>query len=113
MRSKLIFIGVIVFLALYIRFLSDPLNATAAFLIAGIIPGTKIMLGVWPMVVFTLIIIYFLAKYIAHIKLKFLENTSQTIKKESAKKQFEDAHKTDFARKDSSVIAAPKATVIN
>ena len=111
MRGKLIFTSCVVLITLYTRLIPDPLNATATFLIAGIIPSTHIMLGVWPMVLFTLLMIYLIVKYIAHIRLKFLENTATTITKERIKKEFEASHKTESI-KDNRVIAAPKVHII-
>lgn len=111
MRGRLFVISFVVVVTLYTRVIPDPLNATAAFIIAGIIPGTHIMLGVWPMVLFTLFIIYLIGKFVVHIKLKFLENTAQTITQERIKKEFEDSHKTESA-KDNRVIAAPNIHTI-
>lgn len=106
MRRRLLLFGFLVVVILYTSLIPDPLNATAAFLIAGVVPGTNLMLGVWPMILLSMLLIRLIVKYLAHIKLKFLENTAHTITQEKIKKEFEASHKTE-SKKDHRVIAAP------
>ncbi len=107
MRVKLILLVTILVVLAYSQTLKSPLNSAVAFVVGGIIPGTNIMLGVWPMLLIGLVAVVGVMKYISHIRLKFLENTSKTITAEKLVEDFKQANSTEVATKNTSVIAAP------
>ncbi len=106
MRGKLLFLSFVGLVILYTKVIPSPLNSAVAFVVGGIIPGTTIMLGFWPMIIIGIILIYLLIKFVAHIKLKFLENTAKTITAERLVSEFKDVNSSGVETKNNSVIAA-------
>jgi hypothetical protein len=106
MRGKLLFLSFVGLVILYTKVIPSPLNSAVAFVVGGIIPGTNIMLGIWPMILLGLILSYLLIKFVSHIKLKFLENTAKTITAERLVSEFKDVNSSGIETKNNSVIAA-------
>lgn len=106
MRGKLLFLSIVGLVVLYTQLIPSPLNSAVAFVVGGIVPGTDIMLGIWPMILLGLLLIYLLMKFVAHIRLKFLENTAKTITAEKLVSEFKDINSSGVETKNNSVIAA-------
>lgn len=85
---------------------NDPLNDTVNFIIAGSIPGTNLSIGFWSTLLLAAILLWCVHLGFKKAKLQMLEHTATQIKAEQAKAEFEDSNKTQFNRKNRSVIAA-------
>ena len=111
MRGKLLFLGIFSVAAAFVLFVNDPLNSAVSFLIAGMVPGTTIVLGLWPTIGLAIISLLLIRRALKHVGLKFLENTAQTITTEKLTADFKDASTHEFDIKNRSVIAAPSKQV--
>lgn len=107
MRGKLLILGIFSVAAAFVIFVNDPLNSAVSFLIAGIVPGTNIVLGLWPTIGLAVVSLLIIRRALTHVRLKFLENTAKTITTEKLTAQFKDASTHEFDTKNRSVIAAP------
>lgn len=105
--------SVIVVTSAYMRYVDDPLNSFVSFLIAGAIPGTNIMLGLWPSLVVAFIMLLLAKRFFAHIRFTMLENTSKQIVNEKLQTEFQESNDVAFDKTKRSVIAAPKANTIS
>lgn len=103
----------LIIIGLYIFSVNDPLNAAISFLLAGIIPGTDIMLGLWPTFGLGFLLLLILRRSIIHVRLQMLEKTAKEIKHEAASKEFSEKSAHAFDPSLRSVVAAQtsKSTV--
>lgn len=90
---------------------NDPLNTFASFLIAGVVPGTNIMLGLWPTIGVGVMASWLLLRWIKRIRLQALEHTARQITAEKeVTQQVEEKLVLDPSRR--SVIAAPTSRAV-
>lgn len=107
MKGKLLLLVSVLAIVAYSQLLTSPLNSAVAFVVAGVIPGTNIMLGIWPMLGLAILLIFAVLRYVSHIKLKLLENTAKTITSEKLANEFKETNSSGIETKNTSVIAAP------
>lgn len=108
---KKLLVVILLFIAsmLYWLKVPEPLNAFVSFIIGGDVPGTSIVLGFWPTVGFGVFCLYLLKRFVTHIRLQSLEYTSNQIRSEQEKRDFEKANQHDFDKRSRSVIAGPSS----
>lgn len=109
MKKLFVFLMMFVAGVLYWTKIPQPLNALVSFIIGGDVPGTTIVLGFWPTVGFGVFCLYLLKRFVTHIRLQSLEYTSNQIRSEQEKRDFEKANQHDFDKRSRSVIAGPSS----
>lgn len=112
MRGKLFLLGLIGLGVVYLRTLSDPLNALTSFIIGGSVPGTQIVLGWWPMIIFAIICLFTIYRGIKRLRFLALEQTARTIVAEKRAQEFKNQN-SGVSSKNKSVIAAPTSTTVH
>ncbi len=112
---KKYFVGIlsIVTVVFYCTQINDPLNSLASFLIAGVVPGTNIMLGLWPTIGLAFLGGWILRRFIRNIRYHALEHTAQQIVAERAKSDIPTTESDTFVFDTSkrSIISAPTQPV--
>jgi hypothetical protein len=91
---------------------NDPLNAFASFIIAGAVPGTNIMLGMWPTIGIGLVAFWFLLRWIKQLRLQALEHTARQITAERQTAQQNEGGGLVLDPNRQSVIAAPTSRAV-
>lgn len=112
MKKKLLGIFILVAIILYVTQIHDPLNSFVSFIIAGVVPGTNIMLGLWPTLGVGMIALWLLSKIIKYVRLQMLEHTANQIKAERLKAEFKENSQHEFEGKNRAVIAARGSELI-
>lgn len=111
--KKLLMSGLVLgAIGLYVTTVNDPLNSLVSFIIAGVVPGTNIMLGMWPTIGVGLLALWLLVKVVRYVRLQMLEITAKEIKAEEEKQVFEAANQGEPAVRNHSVIAAPGSELV-
>lgn len=107
--KKLLWTIVIISIASFIIWSTDPLDQTMNFIIGGAIPGTKIVLGFWPTLMIITGLIAFIIRAFKNAHLTMMEEVTKQSKTETAKAEFKQQHSGEgvFDRRNRSVIAAP------
>lgn len=112
MKKKLLGIVILVALVLYVTRIDDPLNSLVSFVIAGVVPGTNIMLGLWPTLGVGMAALWLVSKLVKYVRLQMLEHTANQITAEKLKAQFEENSQHEFEYKNKAVIAARGSELI-
>ena len=105
-------IFILVPIGVYIRYIDDPLNSLVSFLIAGSVPGTDIVLGLWPSLAVAFGILILTKRFVRHIRYKILEDTARQITSEKLESEFKASNDVTFDKTKRSVIAAPSTNSI-
>ena len=111
---KKIFWGTVaIAIIMFIAFSQHPLDTVVNFVIGGVVPGTKIALGFWPMMTFAVLLLLALHRMLKNMRLKMIETTTRQIKSEQAAKEFKEQNSGDvtFDKNQRSVIAATSAEI--
>lgn len=106
MKGKLLFLVLLLSAIAYSQLLPSPLNSAVAFVVAGEIPGTNIVLGIWPMLGLSVLLILASLRFISHIRLKFLESKAKSITSERLASEFKESNSSGIETKNTAVIAA-------
>lgn len=112
MKKMLLSVFILVHIGAYIRYIDDPLNSLVSFLIAGTVPGTDIVLGLWPSLAVAFCILVLAKRFTQHIRYKILEDTARQITSEKLETEFKASNDTAFDKTKRSVIAAPSVNSI-
>lgn len=108
MRGKLLIMGGAAIIGCYCALVPDPINDTAAFIVAGVVPNTNIVIGPWPMIGLGIVALYVMVKVIQRLHYRTLEYTAKKIQAEKLAQKFkEDYEGSEIKRR--SVIAAPQS----
>lgn len=111
MRGKLLILGGAALIGLYLALVPDPLNDTASFIVAGLIPGTDYMIGPWLMIGLGLLACYGILRVVESLKLRSLEYTAKKIRAEKLAQEFKESN-SGIDAKRRAVIAAPQTKSI-
>lgn len=104
--------GIVAISVLGIALVDDPLNALVSFVIAGVIPGTNVMLGLWPTIGLGILLSWSLLGWLKHIRLQALEHTARQIRLEAKPHAAIETSESPFDRSKRSVVAAPVSNVV-
>lgn len=107
MKRILFSISCVISVVLYSRYIDDPLNSLVSFMIAGNIPGTNIILGLWPSLGLALLALFAIRQFVRHIRFKMLENTARQITDEKLQADFKQSNDVAFDKSRRSAVAAP------
>lgn len=114
MKQLMVFLGFCSAVLGYTIVVNDPLNSLISFILAGAIPGTDIMLGYWPTLIFSAILLLGIRQYVRHIRLRSMEITAKQIRRETMQKTFKESNDSETLNKRRSIIAAkPRSSESN
>ena len=110
MRGKLLILTGAALIGFYLALVPDPLNDTASFIVAGLIPGTNYMIGPWLMICLGLLACYGIIKATRRLRFRSLAYTAKEIRAEKLARTFAEANSgdEDVNTKRRAVIAAPQ-----
>lgn len=85
---------------------NNPVDEIMNFIIGGSIPGTKIVLGFWPSLGLIALLLWLVRRAASRMRLQMMKRTTEEIKIENAKIDFQNTNNPEQKHKNRSVIAA-------
>ncbi len=112
--KKRLLLGILVLAGLVgFFFIDDPLRTLTEFIIAGVVPGLNISLGLFPSLGVTLFVFWLLRRWLRSIRLEMLAHTASQIGKEKVKSDFMARNSGEPKTARSSSVIAPSVETLN